>query len=130
MHRLMALELPGTLVFDYPTIASLTAYISDQMAAATSAAGGTSTAAAMTPMEPAAGRGIQDSKKSQGCVVVVDAFSGRFAEQSEGGIRGRDTSRVTPLQRWDVDGSAPHVSHRPGARFGRYTCSCHYVQPI
>ncbi|KAK9864441.1 hypothetical protein WJX84_010043 [Apatococcus fuscideae] len=53
-------------------------------------------------------------------MVVVDTFSGRFAEPSDGGGQSLDTCRVTPFQRWDVDATLAHVSHRPGARFGRF----------
>ena len=119
MDRLLSLELPGTLVFDYPTTASLTSHIVSQLAAAVQGDKAAFPAAAVVPMSPATGRGVQDLRHSQGQIVVVDAFSGRFAEPSDGGGRSVDTCRVTPFQRWDVDGTAPHVTQRPGARFGR-----------
>ncbi len=114
------MELPGTLIFDYPTVAALTAYISAQHSAAQPAAEPASAAAALMPTSLSPGRLVQGMRRDPGDVVVVDKFSGRFAEQTDGGMRCHDSCRVTPFQRWDVDANAPHVSHRPGARFGRY----------
>ena len=119
MDRLLTLELPGTVVFDYPTVAALTAFISSQLVTAAPGAQAAAPAAAIVHPGSMIGRDVQDLRHSHGQMVVVDTFSGRFAEPSDGGARSLDTCRVTPFQRWDVDATAPHVSHRPGARFGR-----------
>lgn len=120
LDRLLTLELPGTMVFDYPTVASLTAFISSQLVTDAPSAEAAAAAAAIVSTGYMTGRDVQDISHSHGQVVVIDTFSGRFADSSDGGARSLDTCRVTPFQRWDVDGAAPHVSQRPGARFGRY----------
>ncbi|BDA51455.1 probable oleandomycin polyketide synthase, modules 5 and 6 [Coccomyxa sp. Obi] len=131
LTRVLSVELPGTVVFDYPTIgalaefaATLTHHVPAQYA---------SSAGNPVPA-PAVERALTSYARREG-VVAIDTCIGRFSETASG-VMGEganygdsasldsgnttDTVRATPLERWDVDSAAPAVSHKPGARFGRF----------
>lgn len=56
--------------------------------------------------------------RSREGILAINSCTGRFSEPAAGDT-AVDVARVTPLERWDVDSSAPAVSHKPGSRFGR-----------
>jgi hypothetical protein len=138
VSRSLGLELPGTLVFDYPTIDALAAYAAPLQAKHSSEAvnpGAPYPAAAPAPRPPARRapdqsasamqRSLRSTCQETPCapsregIVAIDACVGRFSEPACGNL-AHDCTRVTPLERWDVDFTSPAVSHRPGSRFGRH----------
>ncbi|CAL8465604.1 g5140 [Coccomyxa elongata] len=131
LARVLSVELPGTVVFDHPTIGALAEFaatLSQHMPAQHASSAGN--------LKPATSveRALSFLPRREG-VVAVDTCVGRFSEGASG-IAGEiacfgagasfgsgaktDMVRATPLERWDVDSAAPAVSHKPGARFGRF----------
>lgn len=114
LQKALGVTLPGILIFDYPTPASLAAFLQQQLAAA-AAAEATSGVASLAL--PAAGDSALAVADRQRLFVTVDATASRLSAPSISITE--DSCRLTPFSRWDADGSAKHVPHRPGSRFAR-----------
>lgn len=120
LQRRLGTALPSTLVFDYPTTAALQTFLFDHLCAAS---GGKSAGVAVAqpasqlatslPWQPVLGLG-----QAEQALVTVDASASRLAAPSMSS--SADSCRVTPFCRWDVDGTADGVPHRPGSCFGRW----------
>ena len=98
----MELSLPGTLVFDYPSISAISSYIAEQVAASSPAVlTGASTSVTAT-------RGPEDT----GTAINVAAVSLRTPDETFTELEGslsplaRDAIRRIPLQRWDLECAA------------------------
>lgn len=114
LQRALGLRLPGTLVFDYPTPASLAAFLHRQSVAAASAGGPATVPALAAPPSCA----VTLASRQQ-LVVTLDSSAARLSTDCISSTA--DRCRPTPYARWDADGAAAHgIPHRPGSRFGGF----------
>lgn len=141
LSQRFGLVLHGTLVFDYPTPSALASYCHKQLLAASSAAsdaadaasGGASSELARREAEGALSNSAggswmqqlnqQQQRQQPGLVVTIDATAARLAAPDANSC-STDSCQAVPYGRWDVDGTAANVSHRPGGRFGRQVRLC------
>ena len=116
LQRQLGVALPGTLIFDYPTLASLVAFLQQELAAADSGAAASGGAGLAGPTAPLASPSQQ--QEGQQRLVAIDASAARLPVPSISS--STDTCHPTPYSRWDVDSSVSGVSQRPGGRFARF----------
>lgn len=111
--RRVGCDLPGTLVFDYPTVAAIAGYLADRLAPAlpdSSAAEG----------EAAAGLGgsnLVPAPAQQQLVLITDVRS-RVAQLpgAAGTAEGADPIRAVPWDRWDHEFGRTLASFAKGGR--------------
>eukprot|EP00889_Picochlorum_renovo_P002067 jgi/Picre1/29097/NNA_004490.t1 len=97
------IELPGTLVFDYPTSSSIAAFISTLV----------SSEEVETESEISITIGNdQLVKTSGGCMVIRDANI-RSSCNALAFIEAKDASGIIPLSRWDIESHAHMFSGLP-----------------
>lgn len=109
-------ELPGTLVFDYPTASAIAKYITKQLGASSKPA----------PTAVAVPADTRAYAAHDGIPVLITAIARRMPVQKSSGD-WTDPIQVVPCDRWDVDhglhlSSNAGVSGRPfrGGRFGGF----------
>ena len=112
LQQQLGLKLPATLVFDYPTISSISAYVHAELAASVDP--GSAAAGQHPVLQTSLSVHHTDSLPS---VVTIDATAARLSAPSISSTV--DSCRVTPYSRWDVDSNVPGVPHRFGSRFAR-----------
>ena len=129
----LGLQLPGTLVFDYPTPAAITEFIAAQLvkedaaqddaaltAAATAGGGG-----ALLPLTlaPAASPALHRAAASS-AVVGITGISSRSPGGAATSLTVVDAITPVPLSRWDIDrlwaAGSSSSSGVPPARFGAW----------
>ena len=103
--RRVGCDLPGTLVFDYPTAAAISTYLADRLAPPAPAGSQVeleateySGAPAHSILVPAAQQGLQE----QELVLITDIHS-RLAELPGAAPESADLIRAVPYDRWDAD---------------------------
>eukprot|EP00884_Botryococcus_braunii_P010941 jgi/Botrbrau1/19849/Bobra.0124s0085.1 len=112
LSRDLGLDLPQTLVFDYPTVSGLATYISQLTAAKPPFSLG-----ALAP--PPIGRSWEDSKHEGPLPIYLSAVHQRLSSKNGLDPFLADVTRVTPHMRWDAD-SPPPAASQLGSRFARY----------
>ncbi len=122
----LGLELPSTLVFDYPTVTALVDFLHPQLVSAISDSDSTAGPGAMSngieyPPEPIR-MGEYPALVSQPGASVSTQSIGVFAlevrspQGALGSISGKDTAVVIPLNRWDTAAQDRHLQ-QPSVRF-------------
>jgi NAD(P)-dependent dehydrogenase (short-subunit alcohol dehydrogenase family)/acyl carrier protein len=98
----LGITLPGTLVFDYPSVPSISRYVADKLAPRAAAA--PAHAARLAP-DP----GMQlapTARPGEGCCLLEVSLAARAAQPAEdapGPAAGCDAISVLPFERWDVE---------------------------
>jgi len=116
LSRQFDLELPATLLFDYPTPGDIAEFISKTMAA-THHGDCRQYRSSMNMAVAACGFDTYTVKQ----LVVIDHIHRRFPSRTLSQsitTPHHDTCQVTPFSRWDVDSNP--MCQRPGGRFGRF----------
>jgi 3-oxoacyl-(acyl-carrier-protein) synthase/acyl carrier protein len=115
LARHFHLALPSTLVFDYPTLDSISKYIL-----------GASNASSMSALSDSPVVNMLTAQRHLGTAtpISIDRIAHRLAAPVPDSLSITnplvDTCRVVPLERWDADLPAPHIPHRPGSLFARF----------
>lgn len=107
LERATGLQLPSTVVFDYPTVAALAAYIATQSSAAAASVTGAAGVDVQGPeakwqLNHALEQGAACAAGRTGAVAVL-ASDVREPLAVLGRLAALDSSSLVPAQRWDVD---------------------------
>ena len=100
--RRIGCDLPGTLVFDYPTAAAITEYLVDRMIPTLSSAGTQDALDLVETLVPAAG----PLGEADQLLVVIAGMCSRLAQLPSADLAwpsSNDTIRCVPYDRWDVE---------------------------
>lgn len=129
LSRQFGMQMPGTLVFDYPTVNAVSAYLYDKLAALAppAAVESTETAARIQAQAPVrlpppmpAGQQQQQQGSTAVAIMAAAAHPIRTAPHSCGTFPwDQDHITLIPDARWDAD-SALGQGHSMQARFGSF----------
>jgi len=108
LSQTLGLELPSTLVFDYPTVSAISRFVITKLAPA---------GASLTRAEATLDTVLQASY-TRHPVIGVSALSTRTYEDILKQLQPADAPRRVPLMRWDVDGDADIGLHNVAVQFG------------
>ena len=105
LGRSLGLELPGTLVFDYPSVSAMAQHIHGLLAPAQTAGG--SAAGALVPAAPAALVTASNAAPA-GSMLISLAVAARLptgyaARGGESVLGGADCISLVPFGRWDLE---------------------------
>lgn len=111
LEKRAGLELPSTLVFDYPTVAALAAFLSSKVAAAQQPAQAKDAGSVDwdSDEEGSLAGSLALSASDAGAAPRVVGVSAVVARTAGGAIlqaQPSDQSRPIPLERWDVEAQA------------------------
>ena len=120
----LGLELPSTLVFDYPTVTALVDFLHSQLVSAIpdsdSATGAISNGRESLPEPISMGEYLALVSQPGASVptqsIGVFALEVRSPQNALGSISGKDTAVVIPLSRWDTAAQDRHLQ-QPSVRF-------------
>lgn len=139
LSRQFGMQMPGTLVFDYPTVNAVSAYLYDKLAALAppAAAADTESAAqiqaqAAVSLPPPMPAGPKQHQQASTAVAIMAAASHpiRTAPHSCGAFPwDQDHITLIPDARWGAD-SALGQSHSMQARFGSFMQDVELFDPV
>ena len=110
----LGLQLPSTLLFDYPTVAAITAFLNQQLA---------SRADTAPVQHTAAGGAISIASKRDQTWQQTFAVTAMVTVAPQAALNSpvaQDTVTQVPLNRWDVDHPPEGLFTGPAVRFGSY----------
>ena len=117
LQNRLGLQLPTTLLFDYPSVDSISSFISQRLITDTPVAQST-TQAMLTQPPSMLSMPQHDGAQSQTMVVTAMATAApQAALQSTAAV---DSVAPVPLSRWDVDTVLDGLFTGPAVRFGSY----------
>ncbi|KAL4548258.1 hypothetical protein Ndes2526B_g00840 [Nannochloris sp. 'desiccata'] len=115
ISRHFHLALPSTLVFDYPTVTSISKYVFGAFNALSSSALFDS---------PVVNTLTAQRHIRTAAPISIDRIAHRLTAPAPDVLAITnllvDTCRAVPLERWDTCLSAPHIPHGPGSLFARF----------
>ena len=109
----LGLELPSTLVFDYPTVTALVDFLCPQLEQALPAVAPAQVSNIPTPTrlsKDSVPASMQHAGKGPAPCIAVTAMEIRCPQDALDTLSGRDSVSVIPLSRWDADGLDRQVS--------------------
>lgn len=121
----LGVQLPGTLVFDYPTVSALASYLETVLPAAEEQgeeAEETEFAAELGELDHAGAALAATHTPAAGTALAVVGMSSRTAHDAILSTTPRDIISLVPLEHWDVDALARGGGVLP-ARFGGFLAS-------
>ena len=107
-------QLPGTLVFDYPTVGSLTEFLGQTLGGTTTAAAAEAPLILSSNMFGPAGTSLAPVAGATGSPVVMVGTAWRCPQEGLACTVPLDAIGLVPLERWDVE------AEPLAARFGAY----------
>jgi acyl carrier protein len=108
LSQTLGLELPSTLVFDYPTVSAISRYVITKLEPA---------GASLTRAEATLDSVLQ-ALDTRHPVIGVSALSTRTHEDILKQLQPADAPRRVPLMRWDVDAGGGVGLHNVAVQFG------------
>ena len=125
LSRQFRMQMPGTLVFDYPTLNAISTYLYDKLAAVAPAAVAASSAVATVTQAPVSSPvplpGVQQQQRSTAVAVMAAASHPVMSAAHSCGTFPWDQDHIItiPDGRWDADLALNHASSMQ-ARFGSF----------
>ena len=121
----MGLELPSTLIFDYPSVNAIADHVNSIMPMAVDEASSLSVqqvAAVPVSMSPSMELSHMSSLKSSHSLAVVTGVASRSARDAIASVQAVDVITPVPLAHWDVDqhSGSGRGGHGLAARFGGF----------
>lgn len=113
----VGVELPSTLVFDYPTVDAMAAFLAKKVAPAAAVGATAGATVADFGYVPEAVALSEASGRVSNDVAVLSGMTVRSPAQAMASIYPTDASALIPLSRWDVDAHADLYGGLP-VRFG------------
>ena len=125
LSRQFGMQMPGTLVFDYPTVNAISAYLYDKLAAIAPAPSAASSAVATVTQVPVSSPvplpAVQQQPRSTAVAIMAAASHPIMSAVHSCGTFPWDQDHITtiPDARWDADLGLTHAQSMQ-ARFGSF----------
>jgi 3-oxoacyl-(acyl-carrier-protein) synthase/acyl carrier protein len=122
LGRAFGMELPSTLVFDYPSVASITSFVCS-LQTIQPATKDDCFSGHLSVVGAPGDRHVASDDVRTAAAMVIEAVERRLpvllSAATPASALQPDICNPTPFSRWDVDAGPPQ-RHRPGSRFGRF----------
>lgn len=126
LEAALGTELPGTLVFDYPTVTEMADFVAELVGADDS-----TTAAAATGVQPTEGTGFGGAAALMAppsaapierpfCVITASACAAPGGSLTPQAAKGNDRIALVPLERWDVGPPPADAAAELNLQFGSF----------
>lgn len=126
LEAALGTELPGTLVFDYPTVTEMADFVAELVVADDS-----TTAAATTVVQPMGSTGFDGAAallappaaapiERPFCVITASACAAPGGSLATQATKGNDRITLVPLERWDVGPPPADVATELNLQFGSF----------